>query len=284
MNDESAPRTGKWGVVITGGVVGVSFLGVIGWYLVINHKGASLDTSGFDMSAVTPSAAPTPRFSAPNPAQPADSLGMLRSDAGVRIMDSNSTGNSGSSSSSGSKAADKKADAHMSFTEAARKYEATVRRFGERMSAKYPVLRRYGKEWMKHPDLKKLNDDFQRDKDPIKFMMGLSKSPSFPAMFKKYAAEPAMREFVMQGFKESPPELTSAAGDVLQNDRVVKDLVSSVAGGMGLPASITSFLGGGGDPSKVDQNKLMGDVMKSPDMQKALQQQNAPAVSLPNRH
>ena len=171
----------------------------------------------------------------------------------------------------------------MSFTEAARKHEGEVRNFAMTMTNKYAVIRQYGKDWMSYPDLKKLNDDYARDKDPIAFMMGLSRAPNFGVLLKKYAGAPEMREAVMQGMKQAPPELSSSAIGVLQTDQVVKDLIVNVANGMGLPPSITAVINGGGDPAKLDQSKVMADVMNNPEMRKAMQNQQTP-VSLPNQH
>ena len=65
--------------------------------------------------------------------------------------------------------------------------------------------------------------------------------------------------------------------EVLQNDQVVKGLVASAAKGLGLPASLAAVINGG-DPGKIDQNKVVAEMMNSPEMQKAAQQ--APPVNV----
>ncbi|MBI3565105.1 MAG: hypothetical protein HY079_07915 [Elusimicrobia bacterium] len=285
MSDEPSPRGGRLGWIVTGVAVLGSFVGVVGWYLVSNRGGGGLDTSGFDI-ATAPSA-PRPVAAAPAappPGQPRSSLDMMKADAGIRIVDSNSS--SGSPGSSGPAAPSgpeqKKQESHASFTENARKHEGDVRRFAEKMTAKYPVIRQYGRDWMSYPDLKKLNDDYARNHDPIAFMIGLSKAPNLGTMLKKYAGKPEIREFVVDGMKQAPGDLTGSAMSVLQNDRVLKDLISNVTGSLGLPPSITAMIGSG-DPSKMDQNKMMKDVMNTPDIQKAMQgqgQQPPPPVNL----
>lgn len=280
MSGEPSVRSGRSGGIFVAVLVAGSAVGVVGWYLVTNRHGAALDESGFDLSD-----APKVRRAAPvaaassAPDQPVSSLGMMKADAGVRIVDSNA-GAQAPAGGAAAKSGDPKEHANLSFTEAVRKHEAEVRRFGMKMTNKYPVIRQYGREWMSHPDLKKLNDDFQRDHDPIAFMKGLSKAPSLGLMLKKYAGRPEMREFVVQGMKQAPSELTSSAMDVLQNDHTLKDMVANIAGGMGLPPSITALINGGSD--KVDQKAIMGDMMNNPEMRKAMQQQEqqAPPVNL----
>jgi hypothetical protein len=263
-------------------VVGGSAVGVIGWYLITNRTGAVIDPSGFDLS----SAPAGPRPSAPAPAapaasQPSSSLGMLRADAGIRV------GGAGAAAPRGAGAAPaaaggKKEQTQAGFTDLARKHEDEVRRYGERMTRKYPVIAQYGRDWMKHPDLRKLTEDYYRTRDPIAFMTGLARAPSLGPMLKEYGGKPEIREFVVEGVKEAPGDLTAAAMDVLSNNAAVKGLVSGIADAIGLPPSITAMIGGSA-PTEQDQSKVVNDLMKgNPDMQKALQQGGqAPPVSLP---
>jgi hypothetical protein len=288
MSDAPSPRSGRSGGIITAVIVGGSFIAVIGWYLMQNRGGATaIDASGFDLSAAPTIQRAVPvAASAPSPAAPASSLGMLKADAGISIVESNSQNAAPGAAAQAAKSGDKKEQAHMGFTEACRRHEGEIRAWATRMTNKYPIVRAYGKEWMSHPDLKKLNDDYMRTKDPIAFMVGLSRAPSLGAMMKKYGAAPEMREVVMQGMKQAPGDVTSSAMEVLQNDHVVKDLVANVASGLGLPPSVTAMINGpgAGDPSKLDQSKVMGDIMNNPEMKKAMQQQGgqAPPVNLSN--
>ncbi len=275
MSDAPAPRTGRFGVVFTAVVVGGSAIGVIGWYLVTNRKGPVIDASGFDLSATTKPQAPLPVLSAADSgAAPRSSLSMLRADAGISVGQSAPPPPAAASDSAAAApaAGTPKEQARADFTTEARKDETTIRRYAERMSAKSPVIRQYGRDWMSHPDLKKLNDDYMRDHDPIAFIMGLSRAPSLGPMLKAYAGKPEIREFIVQGMKEAPAELTSSAMEVLQKDGVVKALVANVASGLGLPPSVTAMIGGG-DASQIDQSKAMSGVMNDPEVQKAMQNQ-----------
>lgn len=289
MSDAPAPRTGRFGGIFVAVVVGGSAVAVLGWYLMTNRGGgAALDSSGFDLSAAPESPRPAPAAApaAPEPAQPQSSLGMLKADAGVSVVSPGGT-QAPAGGGAAARPADKKQAAALSFTEAARKHEGDVRNFAMKMTNKYPLIRQYGKDWMSYPDLKKLNDDYQRNHDPIAFMVGLSRAPNFGTMMKKYAGAPEMREAVVQGMKSVPSDLLASGMDVLQTDGALKNLVSNVAGGMGLPPSITAMINGAGgsDPVKVDQKQILGDVMNNPAMRNAMQQQGQqpPAVALPNQ-
>jgi hypothetical protein len=278
MSDESARRGGPGGLFVAI-VVGGSAVGVVGWYLMTNRGGPSIDASGFDLSTAPQSQRPAPVASASPSTPQASGLSMLTGGSGVRAA-----GDSGPSSSSGNQAAgsakpmDKKEQAHSDFKEQARKHEADVRKFAEMMTKKNPVIRQYGKDWMSHPDLKKLNDDYMRNHDPVAFIMGLTKAPSLGTMVKQYAGNPAIIGFITDGVKAAPGELTGAAMDVLANDTVAKSLISNIASGLGLPPSITGLINSG-DPSKVDQKQVVNDMMNSAAAQGA-QQQQAPPVSL----
>ena len=281
MSDENSILSGRKGGIIVALVVGGSAVGVIGWYMVTNRAGPTIDASGFDLSTAPQSSRRAAPIASARPSgQPGSSLDMLHGDAGVRIGDSNPS--SSQAAAPAAKETDKKDQAHADFKEQAHKYEADVRNFAMKMTKKYPVIRQYGKDWMSHPDLKKLNDDYARNKDPLAFIMGLTKAPSLGAMVKKYAGAPEILQFVTQGLKEAPADLTGSAMDVLANDKVAKSLVANIATGIGLPPSVTGMINSGGDGSKVDQKTIVSDMMNSPAM-KEHAEQPAPPVSLSNQ-
>jgi hypothetical protein len=282
MSDEPARRSGRFGGIFVAVVVAGSGVGVLGWYFLTNRAGPSIATGGFDVSAVEQVRRPAATASPTAPA-PESSLGMMKSDPGIRIGGSNpASGQARGSSepSPESKTGNKVEDAHAGLKDAARKHEVEVRNFAVKMTKKYPLIRQYGKDWMSYPDLKKLNDDYSRNHDPIAFIQGLAKSPNLGAMVQKYGASPEIREFIVEGMKEAPADLTGAAIDALQSDGALKNIVANVAGGLGLPPSITGLISGSGDPSKLDQKQVMGDMMKDPNLQKAMQGQQPPAVPL----
>ncbi len=269
MSDETSPREGLLGWIITIVAVAGSAVGVIGWYILSNRGAPAFDATGFDLSSAPHSAGPVgaPVASAV-PTRPSSGLEMMRADKGIRIVGPgpDSAGPSGPGTATA-----KKEESHAGFTRNARKHEGAVRRFAEMMTGKYPAVRQYGRDWMRYPDLRKLNDDYMRNRDPIAFMIGLAKAPNLGKMLKKYAGQPGIKEFVVEGMKQAPGELTSSAMDVLQNDRLLKDLVANVAAGLGLPPSITALIKStdakGGN---VDQNKVVKDLMSDPEIQKAM--------------
>ena len=279
MSDENSRRTGRAGGIFVALVIGGSAVGVIGWYVNANRTGPTIDASGFDLSAA-PQSHHAAAAAAPAPDRPASSLALMKGEAGVRIADSNQS----SSGRAPAKQFDGRERAHADFTELARKHEADVRRFVDKMAQKHPVLNQFSRDWMSRPDLKKLHDDYFRSHDPGAFIKGLAKAPSLGGLVATYSGSPAIIDFITQGLKEAPGELTSAAMSVLSTDSVAKNVISNVATGVGLPPSITGLINGGGD-AKVDQKQVMSDMMNSPAVQNAMPQagQQPPPVSLSNQ-
>jgi hypothetical protein len=244
-----------------------SAAGVLAWHLIANRSHNQIDTSGFDLTA-TPDSRRRPIVvnTTPDPNQ-SSSLVMLKSDPGVRVAGSGST----PAPSAAAKTSPKE-KASLSLRNSMIKNERFIEAFGRRMEARYPSIGNYGRDWAAAPDLRALRDQYWRDRDPIKFAYGLAQSKSFGRLIKKYAADPGVRAFVMEGVKQAPADLLGAAGQVFQNDRVVKDLVKGVTSSLGLPPSLTAFLGD--DNAKApDQNQVLSEIMQSPEVQKAMQNQ-----------
>ena len=74
------------------------------------------------------------------------------------------------------------------------------------------------------------------------------------------------------------PSTVSALGGLAQNDTIVKNLLTTAIKAMGLPDSMAGMLTGA-DTKMPDQNKMIGDIMKSADVKKGLENQQSP-VSL----
>lgn len=287
MSEEPRHQTSRAGVIVLLVAVGGSAIGVLGWHLMSNRK-EGLDTSGFDMSsAPDPSKSQAPPFfapsavSAPAPVQQT-SLGMVKADAGMSVVSPGSSTPKPQAASGAAKTSGPKEDAVLSFKEAAIKYEKAVGDYVRKMQARYPSIGQYGKDWAASPQLRALRDQYWKDRDPLKFAYGLAKSDDFGKLIKKYGADPGIRATLTEGIKAAPPGLMSAAGGLAQNDGVVKDLAVTAIKAVGLPASLTGFLTGA-DVAAPDQNKIMSDIMNSAEGRKAMQGQNAPAVSLPDK-
>ena len=245
-------------------VVGLSFLGGMGYhYMQRGSEKAVADTSGFDLSTAIEAK------SGPSSAAPAQtsrsSLGMVQT--GLPGMQIDSQGNTNQNTSQQAQPG-----AKMSFTQAVHASENKIRALAVKYTQKYPVIGQYGREWMSHPDLKALNDDYMRDRDPIKFIKGVSQSKNFGAMVKKYATNPTMSAFVKEGIGAAAPGAMGAAMDFMKQEKAVKDVITNVASSMGLPPALLGGLAGGGSAPPVDEKQVMGQIMGSnPDLQKAMQ-------------
>lgn len=150
------------------------------------------------------------------------------------------------------------------FREAVAASEARARALAIAYTKRHPSIASYGRDWMSYPDLKKLNDDYMRERDPIKFMRGLARSENFPVLVKKYAADPAVHSFVIDAVKQAPAGLASAAAGYLPEDGSVKGLVGTVADALGLPKAVTAgILGGSVDPKELGQKQVLDEVLRS---------------------
>jgi len=283
MSEEFSHQTSRTGVILVCLAVGGSAVGVVGWHL-LSNRNAGLDTSGFDMSSTpdTAKSAAPPSFPAASPYAPEaaqqTSLGMVKGDAGMRAAPPKPSGASGAAANP----TDPKASAALSFKEAAIKNERLVDAFVRRMEKKHPSITKYGKEWAASPELRALRDQYWKEKDPLKFAYGLVKSKDFANLLKKYGGDPGIRDTLITGVKEAPPGLMAAIGGLLQSDTAVKDLTTAVIKAAGLPASVATMLDGGG-AKPADSGQVMSDIMNSDDMKKAMKNQPAPAVSLPDK-
>jgi hypothetical protein len=232
------------------------------------------DTAGFDLSKTQESrpAQSTAQTSPESAAQTdrtmfqADDMGKLRFGTGANTA---------------KPAAQKAAD---SFTEACRKAENKVQALAVAYTKRYASIAQYGRDWMSYPDLRKLNDDYAREHDPVAFLRGTARSKNFAKLLAKYAADPAVQSFVKEGISQAPSDVTSSAMSILKEDNAIKTVVSNVTTALGLPPALTAGVLGGG---QVDQNQVMGQIlqgnpslqgaMQDPNVQKAMQQQGSPS-------
>jgi hypothetical protein len=256
MQDESPSRGDGLGAILVAVVLIGSAVGALGWYWLTNRKGLELNTSGLDVANVTPAAVPAPTASVQ--ARPQEGM-MIKSENGMSFADGPGTSRPGASASTSAEKRDYSAEI--------RKYEGNVRDYAARMSRRFPSVRQYGKDWMSYPDLRKLNDDYMRNHDPMAFMAGLARSPNFGKLVAKYATDSGVRAFVIDGVKQAPPELMATAGDALRSDATVKSLVNNTAQALGLPSSVVSVMNGG----QVNQSQILSDVMNAPGLKGSTQ-------------
>ncbi|TPW19572.1 MAG: hypothetical protein FD126_2555 [Elusimicrobia bacterium] len=60
------------------------------------------------------------------------------------------------------------------------------------------VIQAWKKDFLSYPDLKKVNDEYRKDKDPLKFMMSMVRSPNFTKMAAEYLVKQDMRDFIKE--------------------------------------------------------------------------------------
>jgi len=261
--EQRAPKRSSLGLAFLAAlVVGGSAVGVMIYQLMQKEKPPA-DTSGFDISQTHENRNASGGSAGPIGPTPAQSgLGMLKTGS----MGKMSFGEGGGSQTNAPR---KTAE---SFIAAVKKCEGKVQALAISYTKRYPIVAQYGRDWMGYPDLKKLNDDYMRDHDSVKFMHGLAQSQNFGKMVDKYAGSPVIQSFVKEGVKQAPGELPSAAMDLLKDDGLIKNLVANTASALGLPPALTANLLGG---SKVDEKQVMGQVLQgNPDLQKAMQDPN----------
>ncbi len=263
------PKRSSFGLAVLAGVAVLgSLVGALLYQMSQNQKPPSLDTSGFDVSQVSGSSARPVAVSA-QPAAPQSGLSMISGiipgmNYGKKVNSANPGGaNPGAPLTQAQAAGD--------FTSMCRAQEGTVRAMAEDYTRRYPAIAQYGRDWMGYPDLKKLNDDYMRDHDPVAFLRGLSKSDNFGKLVAKYARDPSVQAFAKEVITHAPSQLTQAGLAYVKKDNLVGALMDKVTGALGLPPGMLSGMMGGGEPPKIDANQVMGQMLNSnPQMKQAM--------------
>lgn len=80
------------------------------------------------------------------------------------------------------------------------------------------AIQAWKQDFLSHPDLKALNDGWRKDHDPLKFLVGMVKSPNFRAMAEKHLAHQDMQDFVKQ--MASAPAVLASAGNFMSDDSI----------------------------------------------------------------
>lgn len=243
MSQERAPRrrSSMATLLPTVLVLAASAVGTAVYQALQENKSAEPpDATGFDVAAIEEAAAPSASPTAPNPPK-----GSLTAPAGTEEL------------RFGEKASP--APAALSFKEAVWNSERMVRNLAIAYTKKYPLIAHYGRDWMSYPDLKKLNDDYMRDRDPVKFMKGVARSKNFGKIVKKYASAPPIQSFVKEAIGKAPPQALSASMEYATREGAVKQLVYDVSVSLGLPPGL---LAGALEGGAVDQKKIMGRIME----------------------
>jgi hypothetical protein len=239
--------------------IGASAAGLILYQRFQASDGTLTDSSGFDISLAgqKPSEPQTtPLASAP---ENQSSLGMVK--PGLQKMHFGAAVSQDNSQAQPTNPKDH-------FTTLVYQSENKIWRVAERYSKKYPLIAQYGREWQSHPDLRKLNDDYMRDHNPIKFLHGLIGSKNFGKMLRKYATEPTIMAFLKDAAATTPTGAMAVVTDYLNNDRNVKSLVGGVIEALGLPAGILNW---SGSKPNIDPEKILNSaIQNNPELEKQL--------------
>ena len=126
----------------------------------------------------------------------------------------------------------------LTVAELVRENEARIATLAEDYTRRYPVIREYGRDWMRDPELKKLNDDYMRSHDPVAFLTGLAGSRGFLRLVERYATQKPVRDFVVDAVNSAPPASVQASLDYVNGDARIKGLVEGVSRDMGVPPSV----------------------------------------------
>ena len=241
MSDENSSG-GYSGVLTIAVLLGASALG--GWYYLSQRGASTVDDGGFDVGAAPTSRRAVPAAAAPE-APARSGLDMMKVDQELRAAPPRPAEKPAAPAAEAAPPRTLK-DARLDFIMECRRNEDVVRRYAERMTAKSPVVLQYGKDWMSHPDLKKLNDDYMRDHDPIAFMAGLSQAPSFPILLKQYAGKQEILGFIVQGLtQEAPHSLVASGLNLMRADASLKPVIAQVETAAGMTPEMADKLTGG---------------------------------------
>jgi hypothetical protein len=267
---EPEERT-AWGpIILLVLAIGGSAVGAYLWQR-SQKTAAAPDTSGFDLSQTEEARAPSAS---------AGSSGAARtgsSPAPTGSLMTQSWGDLGK----GAAAVNPIVAAAQAFADIARANEDRVRAMSERYTAAHPAFQAFGKEWMSHPDLKKLNDDYMRKHDPAAFLQGLAKSQNFGNMVKKYAVQPAFQQYVREALKIAPPNAREVAFNYLDKDKIANSVIDNVMQAIGLPPGVMGSVNKQpGQAPTIDPAKMMNSLLGSnPEYQKQLKDKDSPLNS-----
>jgi hypothetical protein len=80
------------------------------------------------------------------------------------------------------------------------------------------AIQEWKTEFLSYPDLKAVNDRYAKDGDPVRFMVGMLRSPNFKSMVAKYFAREEIQSFV--GAMTSSPDVMNSAPAFMKEPEV----------------------------------------------------------------
>ena len=123
------------------------------------------------------------------------------------------------------------------------------------------VVQAWKKEFLGYPDLKALNDQWRKEHDPLKFMMGMVRSPNFSKMAASYLVKEDMRTFIKE----------------MAGSKAVKDSASTFMTDQSVATAVNAFGLMGSAPMK-DSSAQMQQLKAHPALKGALSGEAPPPV------
>lgn len=112
------------------------------------------------------------------------------------------------------------------------------------------VVQEWKKDFLSHADLKALNDQWRKDKDPLKFVMGMVRSPNFHKMAAEHLVKKDMRDFISE----------------MAGNKAVKESASTFMTDESVATAAKAFGLMGGVPTMKDSSKQMQQMKANPAM------------------
>lgn len=122
------------------------------------------------------------------------------------------------------------------------------------------VVKAWKSEFLSHPDLRALNDQWRKEHDPLKFMMGMVRSPNFQKMAATYLIKPDVRDFV----------------SAMAGSKAVKESAGTFMTDESVKTAVTAFGLVGSAPK--DSSQQMERLKANPALQGALSGEAPPPV------
>lgn len=144
------------------------------------------------------------------------------------------------------------------------------RRLAVEYTRKYPIIREFGRDWASYPDLRRFNQEYDRDHDPIKFSYHVVSSPNFATLVKKYSGRPEILQFIQDIVKTTPVEIFDASRSFLTQDNRAYDLLKQFAHAAGLPDSVAAGLAS----RSASPQQTVSALKSDPQLKKLLEQGN----------
>lgn len=124
------------------------------------------------------------------------------------------------------------------------------------------AVQAWKKDFLSHADLRALNDEWRKEHDPLKFMMGMVRSPNFQKMAAAYLVKPDMRDFV----------------SAMAGSKAVKDSAGTFMTDESVATAAKAFGLLGGPPGMKDSSEQMRLMKANPALKAFAAGDEPPAV------